>query len=82
MSNDPMGNPPNELLGIHGPDTQLLSNDELHPELPNWREVIRQKVAAFIDATGRIKSMSVTGPPPTSWSLVPTSFFFQKYIGI
>ena len=77
MSNDPMGNPPDELLRIQGPDTQLLPSDEQHPELPNWREAIKQKVAAFIDATGRIVNVCYW-PSPNILILSLTSFFSPK----
>ena len=53
-------------LGIHRPDTQLLLSDEQYPELLNWREVIRQEVAIFIDDTCRFKKSGSTRRPESS----------------
>ena len=39
-------------LGLYFLDAHTLLSNEEHPELPDWRETIRQEVAAYIKTTG------------------------------
>ena len=43
-------------LGLNFLDAHTLLSNEEHPELPDWRETIRQEVAAYIEATEKVVS--------------------------
>ena len=51
-------------LGLNFLDAHTLLSNEEHPELPDWRETIRQEVAAYIEATGRFSEEIPDRPPP------------------
>ena len=52
-------------LGLNFLDAHTLLSNEEHPELPDWRETIRQEVAAYIEeATGRFSEEIPDRHPP------------------
>ena len=52
-------------LGLNLLDAHTLLSNEEHPELPDWRETIRQEVAAYIEeATGRFSEEIPDRHPP------------------
>ena len=50
--------------GLNFLDAHTLLSNEEYPELPDWRETIRQEVAAYIEATGRFSKENPDRPPP------------------
>ena len=53
-------------IGLHNPNIQTLLGDEDHDEISNWREIIRQELANYIEATGRFAEKVLSGPLPSS----------------
>ena len=51
-------------LGLYFLDAHTLLSNEEHPELPDWRETIRQEVAAYIEATGHFREEIPHGHSP------------------